>query len=72
VVLSKGGVSPLRSASHMPRFLTPDARNSATPERLERRRQIRGLLFLALAAILFAILRAGVHRVFTTGWWRLW
>ncbi|HUD23745.1 MAG TPA: hypothetical protein VMQ60_12950 [Acidobacteriaceae bacterium] len=41
-------------------------------EQLERRRQVRGLLLLALAAIAFAILRAGVHRVFTTGWWRLW
>jgi hypothetical protein len=43
-----------------------------TLEQLERRRQIRGLLLLALAAIVFAILRAGVHRVFTAGWWRLW
>jgi hypothetical protein len=46
---------------------TPEA-----PEQLERRRQVRGLLLLALAAIVFAILRAGVHRVFTVGWWRLW
>ena len=38
----------------------------------ERRSQIRGLLLLALAAIVFAILRAGFHRVFTVGWWRLW
>jgi hypothetical protein len=42
------------------------------PEQIERRRQVRGLLLLALAAIVFAILRAGVHRVFTVGWWRLW
>jgi hypothetical protein len=42
------------------------------PEQIERRRQIRGLLLLALAAIVFAILRAGVYRVFTAGWWRLW
>jgi len=42
------------------------------PEQIERRRQVRGLLLLALAAIVFAILRAGVHRVFTAGWWRLW
>jgi len=42
------------------------------PEQIERRRQLRGLLLLALAAIVFAILRAGVHRVFTAGWWRLW
>jgi hypothetical protein len=43
-----------------------------TAERIERRRQVRGLLLLAVAAIVFAILRAGVHRVFTVGWWRLW
>jgi hypothetical protein len=41
-------------------------------ERIERRRQVRGLLLLAIAAIVFAILRAGAHRVFTVGWWRLW
>ena len=45
---------------------------NVTPYHLERRRQIRGLLLLAVAAILFAILRAGTHRVFTVGWWRLW
>jgi hypothetical protein len=38
----------------------------------ERLRQARGLILLALAALLFAILRAGVHRVFTPGWWRFW
>jgi hypothetical protein len=38
----------------------------------ERRRQVRGSLWLAGAALLFAILRAGVHRVFGPGWWRLW
>ena len=43
-----------------------------TAENRERRRQVRGLLLLAIAAIAFAILRAGVHRVFTVGWWRLW
>jgi ferric-dicitrate binding protein FerR (iron transport regulator) len=50
----------------------PQSVSAATPEQRERRRQVRGLLLLALAAIVFAILRAGVHRVFTTGWWRLW
>jgi hypothetical protein len=38
----------------------------------ERRRQVRGSLLLAGAALLFAILHAGVHRVFGPGWWRLW
>ena len=38
----------------------------------ERRRQIRGLTFLALAIVLFAVLRAGLPQVFTSGWWRVW
>ncbi|MEG9434976.1 hypothetical protein JAO29_02145 [Edaphobacter sp. HDX4] len=44
------------------------------PERLsrERRQQIRGLILLALAVLLFSIFRAGPHRVFPMGWWRLW
>jgi hypothetical protein len=42
------------------------------PGQVERRRQVRGLLLLAVAAIVFAILRAGIHNVFTRGWWRLW
>jgi hypothetical protein len=37
-----------------------------------RRRQVRGLLLIALAVLVFSILRSGVHRVFTVGWWRLW
>jgi hypothetical protein len=43
-----------------------------TPANLERRRQIRGLLLLAIAAMAFAISRVGIHNVFTCGWWRLW
>jgi hypothetical protein len=39
---------------------------------MERESQVRGLLLLALAAILFAILRAGPQHVFPAGWWRLW
>jgi hypothetical protein len=38
----------------------------------QRRSQVRGLLLLALAALLFAVLRAGVARAFNPGWWRLW
>jgi hypothetical protein len=57
----------------MPSSTDPRAATEpSTAERSERRRQVRGLLLLALAAIAFAILRAGVHRVFTIGWWRLW
>jgi hypothetical protein len=43
-----------------------------TAEQIERRRQIRGLVFLAFAVLIFSITRAGWHRVFTVGWWRLW
>jgi hypothetical protein len=39
---------------------------------LERRRQVRGLLLLAVAVTVFAILRAGGHNVFSHGWWRAW
>ena len=38
----------------------------------ERRRQVRGLLLIAVVILILSILRAGVHRVFTQGWWRLW
>lgn len=41
-------------------------------EDVERRRQVRGLLLVVLAAIVFAVLRAGTHRIFAVGWWRLW
>jgi len=38
----------------------------------ERRRQVRGLLLIAAVVLVFSVMRAGVHRVFTVGWWRLW
>jgi hypothetical protein len=52
----------------------PDpARDSET--HLERRRQVRGLTYLAIAALGFALLRSilhgGVHSVFPHGWWRI-
>jgi hypothetical protein len=56
--------------------MPPPRPKPATPEQTERRSQIRGLLYLALAAIAFSILRAtlhgGLHAVFNRGWWRLW
>jgi hypothetical protein len=38
----------------------------------QRRSQVRGLLLLALAVLLFAVMRVGVARAFNPGWWRLW
>jgi hypothetical protein len=38
----------------------------------ERVRQLRGLMLLAFAVMAFALWRAGIARVFTPGWWRLW
>ncbi len=48
--------------------MTP--RDHRETEQQERRSQLRGLIYLAVAVLLFSLLRAGVHRVFTTGWWR--
>lgn len=45
---------------------------AALAELRERRAQLRALLWLALLVIAGSILRAGVHRVFTLRWWRLW
>ncbi|MBS1801038.1 MAG: hypothetical protein JSS95_14585 [Acidobacteria bacterium] len=39
---------------------------------IERRRQLRGLLLLAIAFIAFSVWRFDLHRIFTPGWWRLW
>jgi hypothetical protein len=33
---------------------------------------VRGLLLLAFAVLIFSLLRAGIHTIFTPGWWRLW
>jgi hypothetical protein len=61
---------------HDPPRTTPRERNEAQKrlraKSTERAQQVRGLLLLALAALVFSILRAGVHRVFTPGWFRLW
>jgi hypothetical protein len=56
----------------MPRPPDPAASRQTQAARKERRSQIRGLTLLALAILLFSILRAGLGRVFTAGWWRLW
>jgi hypothetical protein len=45
---------------------------SAARRQIERRRQVRGLLLLAIAILVFSLLRAGTHTIFTPGWWRLW
>ena len=37
----------------------------------ERRRHMRGLVLLAMAALLFSLLRAGLDKVFMSEWWRL-
>jgi hypothetical protein len=52
---------------------TQPANDSAT--QLERRRQVRGLTYLAIGALGFALLRAmmhgGAHGIFPHGWWRI-
>jgi hypothetical protein len=41
-------------------------------EAVERRRQLRGLLWLALLILAASVARAGAQNVFPRGWWRLW
>lgn len=42
------------------------------PERGLRRRQALGLVWIALAVILFAAVRGGWHAIFLASWWRIW
>lgn len=39
---------------------------------LLRRRQALGLLLIAAAILIVALLRANLHDVFPRGWWRVW
>jgi hypothetical protein len=41
-------------------------------ELLERRSVVRGLIVLAVVALVFSVARAGLDRVFVHGWWRQW
>jgi len=40
-------------------------------ERL-RKRQVYGLLLIAVVILAVALLRADLHAVFPRGWWRAW
>lgn len=51
---------------------SPVRPETATRFQKERSRQVRGLLLLALAVIVFSVVRFGAGRIFTPGWWRLW
>lgn len=37
-----------------------------------RRRQAYGLLLIAAAILIVALLRANPHQIFPHGWWRFW
>jgi hypothetical protein len=37
-----------------------------------RKRQISGLLLIAAAILVIALLRADPHNLFPRGWWRFW
>ncbi len=41
-------------------------------EALERRSMLRGLILLALLALVIGIAHAGWSRAFPAGWWRQW
>jgi len=39
---------------------------------LLRKRQVSGLLLIALVILAIALLRADRHVIFPTGWWHVW
>ncbi len=41
-------------------------------EAKERHSVLRGLVLLAIAVLLVSLVRAGMGRAFSTGWWRQW
>jgi hypothetical protein len=50
-----------------------ERRQSTTAIFLElRRRQVLGLVLLAIGILGFSIGRAGFAQVFFSGWWRIW
>ena len=70
----------LRAQPPRPPALSPSqqraelARREALAARLgiEQRSLLRGLILLALTALLFSLARAGFGRLFLPGWWRAW
>lgn len=49
-----------------------DPQHAPLREAGERRQQLRGLLLLAILAIVFILWRYGTGQIVTPGWWRLW
>jgi hypothetical protein len=37
-----------------------------------RKRQVYGLLLIAVAILVIALFRANLHNIFPPGWWRFW
>ena len=69
-VISTGAAKPRSGET---RFSTSQSSTrKELPADTERRRQLRGLMLLAFAVMAFALWRAGIAPVFTSGWWRLW
>ncbi len=60
----------------LPRRVLQDAQEQQVyvreREGLERRSALRGLVLLAVIAVLFALLHGGASRAFPAGWWRQW
>ncbi len=66
---------PPRPPALSPTALQRDAEHAGylrDRRRLEHRSVLRGLILLALAALILSLLRAGSDRAFPAGWWRQW
>jgi len=51
---------------------TGPQQDEPTPENIQRKRQIIGLLLIALIVLIASVWRAGLASIFPPGWWRLW
>lgn len=66
------GVRPPQPTRALERARAERQEHRSKREVLERRSVVRGLILLALVALIFGVARAGLDRVFVHGWWRQW
>lgn len=78
--LKEGRVAGFPASAPTPPSLTRAGKREAArrdvlhehAERIERSRQLRGLLWVALLILVGSVIRGGLPNVFPRGWWRLW
>jgi len=67
-----GAVRPPQPMPALERARVERQEHRSKREVLERRSVVRGLIVLAMVALVVSVARAGLDRVFVHGWWRQW